>query len=154
VSQLKMGANAGKLIASAMMLMVLVACQSMDTGEAKKVEAQKRLPDVREFGDVLVPRDMLVDRDASFVYSGAGEPMGLLRTSGRVDANSLIRFFKTNMPNDGWQLTSELRAPQSFLMFQKAKRMCVIVVEDSTFQTFADIWVVPANDSVDTGIRK
>jgi hypothetical protein len=154
VSQLKMGANTGKLIASAMMLIVLAACQSMDTGDAKKVEAQKRLPDVREFGDVLVPRDMLVDRDASFVYSGAGEPMGLLRMAGRVDANSLIRFFKANMPNDGWQMISELRAPQSFFMYQKAKRMCVILIEDGTFQTFADVWVVPANDSVDTGIRK
>jgi len=39
-------------------------------------------------------------------------------------------------------------------MYQKAKRMCVILMEDGTFQTFADIWVVPSNDSVDTGIRK
>jgi hypothetical protein len=154
VSQLKMGANAGKLIALAMILMVVAACQSMDTGATKKVEEQKRLPDVHEFGDVLVPRDMLIDRDASFVFSGAGEPMGLLRMSGRVDSNSLIRLFKTSLPNDGWQMVSELRAPQSFLMYQKAKRMCVILIEDGTFQTFADIWVVPANDSVDTGIRK
>jgi hypothetical protein len=154
VSQLKTGANVGKLIALAMILMVLSACQSMDKGDTKKVEAQKRLPDVREFEDVLVPRDMNVDRDASFVYNGAGQPLGLLRMSGRVDAISLMRFFKTNLTNDGWQMVSELRAPQSFLMYQKAKRMCVILIEDGTFQTFADIWVVPANDSVDTGIRK
>jgi len=101
-----------------------------------------------------VPRDMSIDHDASFAYSGAGQPMGLLRMSGRVDSISLIRFFKTNLANDGWQMVSELRAPQSFLMYQKAKRMCVILIEDGTFQTFADIWVVPANDSIDTGIRK
>ncbi len=154
MNQMKKGATVGKLITLAMILMVFAACQSMDKGDTKKVEAQKRLPDVREFEDVLVPRDMLVDRDASFVYSGAGQPMGLLRMSGRVDATSLMRFFKTNMPNDGWQMVSELRAPQSFLMYQKAKRMCVILIEDGTFQTFADIWVVPSNDSVDTGIRK
>lgn len=154
MNQMKKGATVGKLITLAMILMVLAACQSMDKGDTKKVEAQKRLPDVREFEDVLVPRDMLIDRDASFVYSGAGQPMGLLRMSGRVDATSLMRFFKTNMPNDGWQMVSELRAPQSFLMYQKAKRMCVILIEDGTFQTFADIWVVPSNDSVDTGIRK
>jgi len=154
VNQMKKGANVGKLITLAMILMALAACQSMDKGDTKKVEAQKRLPDVREFDDVLVPRDLLIDRDASFAYRGAGQPMGLLRTSGRIDANSLIRFFKNNMPNDGWQMVSELRAPQSFLMYQKDKRMCVILIEDGTFQTFADIWVVPANDSVDTGIRK
>ena len=154
MNQMKKGATVGRLITLAMIVMVLAACQSMDKGDTKKVEAQKRLPDVREFEDVLVPRDMLIDRDASFVYSGAGLPMGLLRMSGRVDANSFIRFFKTNMPNDGWQMVSELRAPQSFLMYQKAKRTCVILIEDGTFQTFADIWVVPSNDSVDTGIRK
>ena len=154
MNQMKKGATFGKLISLAMILVVFAACQSMDKGDTKKVEAQKRLPDVREFEDVLVPRDMLVDRDASFVYSGAGQPMGLLRMSGRVDAISLLRFFKTNLANDGWQMVSELRAPQSFLMYQKAKRMCVILIEDGTFQTFADIWVVPSNDSVDTGIRK
>ncbi|MBI5579329.1 MAG: hypothetical protein HY895_09265 [Deltaproteobacteria bacterium] len=154
MNQMKMGANVGKLFTLAMILMVLAACQSMDKGDTKKVEAQKRLPDVREFEDVLVPRDMLVDRDASFVYRGAGQPMGLLRLSGRVDATSLMRFFKTNLPNDGWQLVSELRGPQSLLMYQKARRLCLILIEDASFQTFADVWVVPANDSVDTGIRK
>ncbi len=154
MNQMKSGGKVGKRIALAMILMLLTACQSMDPGDTKKVESQKRLPDVREFEDVLVPRDMLVDRDASFVYRGADQPMGLLRMSGRVDANSLMRFFKTSMPNDGWQLVSELRAPQTFLMFQKAKRMCVIMIADEAFQTFADVWVVPANDSVDTGIRK
>ena len=154
MNQMKKGATVGKLITLAMILMVFAACQSMDKGDTKKVEAQKRLPDVREFEDVLVPRDMLIDRDASFVYSGAGQPMGLLRMSGRVDATSLMRFFKTNMPNDGWQMVSELRAPQSCLLYQKAQRLCVILIEDGTFQTFADIWVVRSNDSVDTGIRK
>lgn len=154
MNQMTRGANVGKLITLAMILMVLSACQSMEAGDTKKAEAQQRLPDVREFEDVLVPRDMLVDRDASFVYRGAGQPMGLLRLSGRVDANSLTRFFKVNLPNDGWQAVSELRGPQSFLMYQKAKRLCLILVEESTFQTFADVWVVPANDSVDTGMRR
>ena len=154
MNQMKMGATVGKLITLAMILMVLAACQSMDKGDTKKAEAQKRLPDVREFEDVLVPRDMLVDRDASFVYSGAGQPMGLLRMSGRVDATSLMRFFKTNMPNDGWQMVSEFRAQQSLMVFQKAERMCIIAIEDSTFQTFMDIWVVPLNDTVDMGVRK
>jgi hypothetical protein len=149
-----MGATVGKFIALGMILMVLAACQSMDKGDTKKVDVQKGLPDVREFDDVLVPRDMLVDRDASFAYRGAGQPMGLLRMSGRVDAISLTRFFKTNMLNDGWKMVSELRAPQSLLMYQKDKRLCVILIEDGTFQTFADVWVVPSNDSVDTGIRK
>jgi hypothetical protein len=38
-------------------------------------------------------------------------------------------------------------------MYQKDKRLCVILIEDGTFRR-SRTWVVPSNDSVDTGIRK
>jgi hypothetical protein len=65
-----------------------------------------------------------------------------------------MRYFQANMPKDGWQMVSEFRAPQSLMVFQKAERMCIIAIEDSTFQTYMDIWVVPLNDTVDMGVRK
>lgn len=140
---------------AALMLAVLliVSCQSMDAGDTKKAEPA-RLPDVREFDDVLVPREMVVNRDASYVHKGTSVPTGLLRLVGSVEAQSLMRYFRANMPKDGWQLVSEFRGPQTLMVFQKAERMCMIAIEDSTFRTFMDIWVVPLNETVDTGIRK
>jgi hypothetical protein len=58
------------------------------------------------------------------------------------------------MPKDGWQMVSEFRAPQSLMVFQKADRMCMITIEDSTFRTFMDIWVVALNTTVDIGSGK
>jgi hypothetical protein len=140
------------ILALTLCALLIASCQSMDAGDTKK--AAPRLPDVREFDDVLVPRDMEVNRDASFVYRGTSLPTGLLRLAGSVEATSLMRYFEVNMPKDGWKQVSRFRAPQSLLVFQKAERMCIIAIEDSTFRTFMDIWVVPRNDSVDTGIRK
>lgn len=142
------------LAALIMAVLLIVSCQSMDAGDTKKAEAVPRLPDVREFDDVLVPREMVVSRDASFVHRGTSMPTGLLRLAGSVEAQSLMRYFQANMPKDGWQMVSEFRAPQSLMVFQKADRMCIIAIEDSTFQTFMDIWVVPLNETVDMGIRK
>lgn len=140
------------LIALVLAVLLVAACQSMDAGDTKK--AAPRLPDVREFDDVLVPREMIVNQDASFVHRGTPMPTGLLRLAGSVEAASLMRYFEVNMPKDGWKMASRFRGPQSLMVFQKAERMCVIAIEDSTFRTFMDIWVVPLNDSVDTGIRK
>jgi len=139
-------------IALILAVLLVASCQSMDAGDTKK--AAPRLPDVREFEDVLVPREMDVNRDTSFVYRGTGAPMGLLRLAGSVEAASLMRYFEVNLPKDGWKLVSRFRAPQSLMVFQKAERMCIIAIEDSTFRTFMDIWVVPLNDAVDTSIRK
>jgi hypothetical protein len=148
----KRTAPARGLIALVLAGLLAASCQSLDAGGAQK--APPRLPDVREFEDVLVPREMTVVRDASFVYRGTAKPTGLLRMGGPVEVASLIRFFEANLPADGWRLVSHIRGPQSLMVFQKPDRMCVIAIEDSTFRTFVDIWVVPLNETVDTGIRK
>ncbi|MFO7709543.1 MAG: hypothetical protein R6V84_15360 [Desulfobacterales bacterium] len=153
--KLKKSPSTRQTLAALMMAVLLIAsCQSMDSGDAKKAEPVGRLPDVREFEDVLVPREMVVSRDASFVHRGTSMPTGLLRLAGSVEAQSLGRYFQANMPKDGWQMVSEFRALQSLMVFQKADRMCIIAIEDSTFRTFMDIWVVPLNETVDMGTRK
>ncbi len=151
----KRGPSTRQTLAALMMAVLLItSCQSMDAGDAKKAEPLGRLPDVREFDDVLVPREMAVSRDASFIHRGTAMPTGLLRLAGSVEAKSLMRYFQANMPKDGWQMVSEFRAPQSLMVFQKADRMCMITIEDSTFRTFMDIWVVAMNKTVDIGSGK
>ncbi len=154
MNQMKVFKTLRTLAALMLAVLLLASCQSMDTGDAKKAEPVGRLPDVREFDDVLVPRDMVVSRDASFVHRGTAMPTGLLRLAGAVEAKSLMRYFQANMPKDGWRLVSEFRGPQTLMAFQKAERMCLIAIEESTFRTYMDIWVVPLNETVDMGPRK
>ena len=108
----KKGPATCRTLAALMLAVLMIAsCQSMDTGDAKKAEAVPRLPDVREFEDVLVPREMSVSRDASFIHRGTSLPTGLLRLAGSVEASSLMRYFQANMPKDGWQMVSEKTLP-------------------------------------------
>jgi hypothetical protein len=117
---------------------------------AKKSAADpKKLPDQKEFGDVIIPREMDIDKDASFIYNRSGVNVGLLRLSGRLESKSLMRYFQNNMANEGWRMVSQFQAPQSLMIFEKENRMCLIAVEDSTFQTFVDVWVVPRNETID-----
>ncbi|MCU0602753.1 MAG: hypothetical protein MUC33_08830 [Desulfobacterales bacterium] len=124
------------------------AAANQATGK-KSASDPKNLPDVKEFGDVMIPREMDIDKDASFIYTRSGLNAGLLRLSGRVESKSLMRYFQTNMANEGWRMASQFHAPQSLMMFEKENRVCLILLEDATFQTFVDVWVVPRNETLD-----
>jgi len=130
-------------------LLMLASCAMFEKGPAKPETPPKRLPDVREFEDVLIPREMNIDKDSSAIYRREGMSAGLLRLSGRVDTTSLVRYFQNNMANEGWRPISQFRSPHSLMVFQKANRMAVIAIEDGSFETFADVWVVPLNESID-----
>jgi hypothetical protein len=151
-----------RLGAMALVLM-LTACAGLESGlmsatgtaaanqatAKKSTDDPKKLPDLKEFGDVMIPREMDIDKDASFITQRGGINVGLLRLSGRVESRSLMRYFQNNMGNDGWRMVSQFQAPQSLMVFEKENRLCLIAVEDSTFQTFVDVWVVPRNESLD-----
>jgi hypothetical protein len=145
------------------LFLLLTACSGLESGllsatgtaaanqatAKKSTDDPKKLPDLKEFGDVMIPRDMDVNKDASFIYNRGGINAGLLRLSGRLDSRSLLRYFQNNMANDGWRMISQFHAPQSLMVFEKENRVCVIAVEDASFQTFADVWVVPRNETLD-----
>lgn len=131
--------------------LVLGGCAMFDKSGGEAKPEPKRLPDNYEFDDVLVPRELDLDKASSFVYRREGMAAGLLRFSGRVEMNSLMRFFANNMPKDGWRLVSQFRSPQSLMLFQKGVRMAVIAIEDADFRTYVDLWVVPTNESIDAG---
>jgi hypothetical protein len=137
-----------RLMALALLsLLLLSACALFEKGPAKP--EPQRLPDQREFDDVMVPRDMDIDRDASAIYRRDGASIGILRMSGRIELSSLMRYFQNNLGNEGWRQISVLRAPQSLMVFQKANRMAVIALSEDSLATYTDIWVVPMNETFD-----
>jgi hypothetical protein len=142
-----------RIVVLGVALAVVASCQTMEKSGPRKAEVAKRMPDSHEFEDVLVPREMDIDKQASLIYRNGGKSAGLMRLAGRVEMNSLMRFFENNMPKDGWRLISKFRSPQSLMIFQKANRMCVIAIEDSDLRTFMDVWVVPLDESSPGGAR-
>ena len=107
-----------------------------------------------DFGDVLLPRELSIDKDDSFVFSTPGLTAGVLSLSGRVEVNSLITFFENKMPADGWRMISVFKAPRTMMLFKKQTRWCVISITEGQLSTTAQIWVSPTIEGNDMGLQK
>lgn len=107
-----------------------------------------------DFGDVLLPKELKVDRKNSFVFSTSGFTAGLLSLKGRVEINSLISFFENKMPVDGWQMIGEIKASRSMLLFKKETRWCVVQIIEGQMSTLTEIWVAPTMVKDEGGLLK
>ncbi len=118
------------------------------TATAPSAESTTGVPALYyDFGDVLVPKELKVDKKSSFIYQTEGFSAGVLVLKGRIDSSSLIAFFEKNMTKDNWQLISSFKSDRTMLLFQKAHRWCVMNINDETFNTYVEIWVAPTSKS-------
>ena len=101
------------------------------------------MPLYYDFGDVLVPSELEVNKDGSFVFRTPGFSAGVLSLKGRVEINSLIDFFDNNMAKDNWRLVSSFKSRRTIMLFHKENRWCVINITEKDFYTYVEIWVSP-----------
>ena len=107
-----------------------------------------------DFGDVLVPKELKIDKKSSFIYQTEGFSAGVLILKGRIETSSLISFFEKNMAKDNWQIISSFKSERTMLLFQKAHRWCVMNITDQSFNTYVEIWVAPTTRGIQTGLLK
>jgi len=107
-----------------------------------------------DFEDVLVPSELKVDKKRSFVYHSPDFTAGVLVLTGRVEINSLIRFFDNNMAKDNWRLVSSFKSPRTIMFFNKANRGCIINITEKQFKTEVEIWVAPTMETPEEGLLK
>ena len=107
-----------------------------------------------DFGDVLVPKELKVDKKSSFIYQTSGFSAGVLVLKGRIETSSLISFFETNMAKDNWNIISSFKSERTMLLFQKTHRWCVMNITDEAFNTYVEIWVAPTTKDSQKGLLK
>ena len=115
---------------------------SEETGE-KKSEVEAPAPVYYDFVDILIPAELSLVKKSSFVYSTPSFSAGVLVFEGYVQGESLVNFFTTNMPKDGWTLKSSFRYRRVILSFEKEERSCLVSVAEFTVKTRVEIWVAP-----------
>lgn len=115
---------------------------------------KKNLPVYYDFGDVLVPKELKIDQNSSFVHKTPGYSAGILALSGRVEIGSLCNFFEENMAKDNWKLIVAFKSPRTIMLFQKQNRWCVINITDGDFSTEVEIWVAPSTTEGSSGLLK
>jgi hypothetical protein len=96
-----------------------------------------------QFEDILIPGDLKMDTKRSFVHDAGGFKAGTLYLSGYVDVDSLVAFFSDAMLKDGWQLKSSFRYPKTMDLFEKPKKVCLIIIEEGVLNTRVEVWVSP-----------
>ena len=112
------------------------------------------IPTYYDFGDVMIPSELSLVREESFVYATSGINAGVLTLKGRVDRDSLITFFENNMAKDNWRMISSFRAPKAILLFQKDNRWCIISIEDGFWNELVKVWVAPTINGAGGGLMK
>ena len=141
------------------MIVSIGGCSSLtkkdDKATAPSVKSSSGVPALYyDFGDVLVPKELKVDKRSSFIYQTEGFSAGVLVLNGRIETSSLISFFENNMAKDNWQMLSSFKSERTMLLFQKAHRWCVMNITDERFSTYVEIWVAPTTQDSKTGLLK
>ena len=122
---------------------------------AAKKQDKTPAPLYYDFEDVLVPSELKVDKKRSFVYHTADFTAGVLILTGRVEMNSLIRFFDNNMAKDNWRLISSFKMGiRTIMFFDKPNRSCIININEKQFKTEVEIWVAPTTEIPEEGLLK
>lgn len=138
-------------------LMSNAIADSDTKGETSPSAVQKdqgSAPVYRDFGDVLVPSEMVPDSESSFIYTTSGLTVGVMTVKGRVESDSLIAFFQSNMAKDNWKLISYFKSPKTLMLFRKETRWSAINITEGVYYTYAEIWVAPTVGDVDAGLLK
>lgn len=142
----------------AVLLWGMTGCSGMKTwpsaGTDSAAENRKDTepaPSYYDFGDVLIPSELELDRKASFIFKTPSLTAGVLSLSGRVDVSSLIQFFETNMNKDNWQPVSSFKSVRTIMLYKKENRWCVFNISESGFKTQVEIWVAPTHEAAATG---
>ena len=144
-------------ILAALMLLLSAACSSTSKtteGSEAREKDEKTAPLYLDFDDVLVPRDLKLKSNSSFVYHTSGMTAGVLVFTSKIERNSLVQFFENNMAKDNWQAVSSFKSPRTLLLFQKENRWCVISITDNNWDTQVEIWVAPFSGQPGSGLLK
>ncbi|MGB5158036.1 hypothetical protein [Desulfobacterium sp. N47] len=145
---------------SVVFMLVFSGCAALSQNEnsaTASASVQKDIgdmPSYYDFGDVLVPKELKVKIEKSFIYKTSGLPAGVLALSGRVELSSLCTFFDNNMAKDNWKLVSLFKSPHTLMLFQKQNRWCVINIVDGMIFTDVEIWVAPSIAENSSGLIK
>ena len=107
-----------------------------------------------DFGDVLIPNELKINKKTSFVYKTSGFSVGVLTLKGRVAISVLIAFFESNMRKDNWRIIGSFKSPRTIMLFQKESRSCVINMTEKDFKTYVEVWVAPTINEAEAGLLK
>lgn len=134
-----------------MITFVTLSCSSLSGNGAGSDGEAAGMPTptlYHDFNDILLPSELKVDPDRTYIVQGPGMATGILTMKGWVERDSLIQFFKVGMERDNWKIMTSFKSPKkttgSILVFSKENRMAVITIREGLIYTNVEIAVSPS----------
>lgn len=103
-------------------------------------------PPVYRFADVPIPPDFVRDSTESFVFETPTLKAGIVVYRGGASVDSVVEFFKAEMPQHGWVLINSFEHQEVRLNFEKPGWSCTIRVDRRNLKTMAEIVIGPKAD--------
>ena len=95
-------------------------------------------PSFLDFADILIPSELSKDTSGSYIVNGFGR----LVVTGRVDGDSIEKFFSSTMPSADWSRLDEYRYQDNIKMFfMKPDKLASILISENPMDTRVEIWV-------------
>lgn len=128
-------------------LLLFYGCQSFNQAAEEQDFAAETpvLGSYLDFEDVQVPRGLKLDRKRSYVYQTESITTGVLSFNTRRTAVEIMADFEENMPRDNWVLVSSFKFHKNILLYHKATKNCLIIVESRPNRAGVkvEIWLSP-----------
>jgi hypothetical protein len=87
------------------------------------------------FEDLPVPATMNLIRSDSYIFEAGGFRAGILVFEGKEDPADLVKYYRENMPQHNWKLTSVFEHEEANLVFQKPGWSCNITIVKRAMQS-------------------
>jgi hypothetical protein len=81
------------------------------------------------FDDIPVPSSFVSIPAESFIYQTENIRAGLMRYEGGSSPETLMRFYKEQMPVYNWQPVNIIEFGKKQLSFEKTGQSCVVIIE-------------------------
>jgi hypothetical protein len=140
--------NPRYILISIILLITLVSgCSGMQLHDVKPRELPQQAatpaptpkgPSFLDFADILIPSELSKDSSGSYIVNGFGQ----LVVTGRVDGDSIEKFFSSTMPSAEWSRLDEYRYQGNIKMFfMKPDKLASILISENPMDTRVEIWV-------------
>ena len=127
--------------------LLLYGCQSfIQTAEEQDFIVETPvLGSYLDFEDVQVPRGLKLDRKRSYVYQSESIKTGVLSFNTTRAVVGVLADFEENMLRDNWVLVSNFKFHKNILLYHKAIKNCLIIVESRPNRAWVkvEIWLSP-----------
>lgn len=98
------------------------------------------------FDDVPVPTGFVSMPTESFIYQTDNIRAGLLRYEGKSSPESVVQFYKEQMPVYNWQFINIIEFDKKQISFEKPGQSCIVIIEGLKGKSIITISIGPKSE--------